>query len=273
MIPSPKVGFIGRLAIQVFEFFRRWEPRALWRNLRFQHSGISDGLPLPPSERIIAVAGSPDQALFLSTGQAMFEQLKEVLGRVPCEPGRSLEILDFACGCGRVTRHWKSEPNVRVRGVDTNPALIDWCTRNLTFAEFMVNTPEPPLPYADGQFAFVYALSVFTHLDEKDQGPWMQELCRVLRAGGKLFFTTHGESLIKGRLTAADRIRFQAGKLVVRRAWAAGTNLCNAYHPPAYVREVLIGRDLEIVEHIPSGALGTSSQDIYVISRKGASNR
>ena len=82
-------------------------------------------------------------------------------------------LLDFGCGCGRITRHWKDLPG-SVHGTDYNPHLVDWCAEHLPFADFALNSFEPPLPFADYSFDLVYSISIFTHLDEPLQVPWMQ---------------------------------------------------------------------------------------------------
>jgi hypothetical protein len=40
----------------------------------------------------------------------------------------------------------------------------------------------------------IYAISVFTHLSAELQDLWMKELRRIVRPGGHLLITTHGES-------------------------------------------------------------------------------
>jgi len=71
-----------------------------------------------------------------------------------------------------------------VHGSDYNPRLVRWCRESLPFADFRVNGLQPPLPYADGELEFVYAISIFTHLTEALQDAWLQELARVLAPGG-----------------------------------------------------------------------------------------
>ena len=146
-------------------------------------------------------------------------------------------ILDFGCGCGRVTRYWADQA-VEVHGSDLNPKLVAWCRSGLAFATFAANGLEPPLAYADGRFGFVYALSVFTHLPETLQVAWMEELRRVLRPGGHLLLTTHGAHYLD-ELTEDERRHFRAGQLVVRRDDRPGSNVCGAYRPEAHVRERL----------------------------------
>jgi len=85
----------------------------------------------------------------------------------------------------------------------------------------------------------------------------------VLAPGGLLVLTTHGEQYTD-RLSSEERKRFEAGRLVVRRAGAAGTNLCTAFHPERYLREVL-AEGFELLELRPGGATGTPSQDLIVL--------
>ena len=173
-------------------------------------------------------------------------------------------ILDFGCGCGRVIRYWKGK-GTRLFGADYNPSLIRWCRKNIHHAEFETNHPIPPTVYAAGEFDVVYAISVFTHLTERDQISWIGELRRILRLGGYLLITTHGESLI-GRLSEVDQGSFQMGRLVVRNKEASGTNLCATYHPQKYVRETL-SNGFYVADFVPQGL--QRYQDIYLLRKIG----
>ena len=53
---------------------------------------------------------------------------------------------------------------------------------------------------------------------------------------------------------------------VVRWEKAAGLNLCQAFHPLAFVRDRLAD-GWEFVEHVPRGALGNPEQDLVVLRR------
>ncbi len=52
----------------------------------------------------------------------------------------------------------------------------------------------PPTAYPDNSFDFIYAISVFTHLDEEMQFAWLQELKRISKKGGILILTVHGKT-------------------------------------------------------------------------------
>jgi len=202
-------------------------------------------MPLPPPALIVRVAGTADAAWFLESGRLADEAIRDVLKRdgVPVETLGA--ILDFGCGCGRVTRRWAGLRGVGVCGSDRDERAIDWCRRNLPFAE----------------------LSVLTHLPEELQLLWLRELHRVLRPGGRLVVSTHGAHYV-GRLDAAERVRFEAGELVVRWEEAAGSNLCAAYHPRTYVERALLPAGFALADFVEEGAKGNPAQDLYLLRKR-----
>jgi SAM-dependent methyltransferase len=222
-----------------------------------------EGLPIPPPWLLFLVAGTADVDWFLRTGKLGFESLIETLSRNRVEPRDLSAVLDFGCGCGRVTRYWKDWKGTRIHGVDYNPRLVEWCRRNLPFASFAVNQSEPPLQFATGELDLVYALSVFTHLSESAQIAWMEEMRRVIRPGGYLLLTTHGESYLD-QLSESERAAFRSGGLVVVEEAAEGTNFCNAFHPVEYVRKRL-AEGWEVVDFEPMGARGNPHQDLFLL--------
>lgn len=227
--------------------------------------GVEDGLPVPPPRLIVRVAGTADVGWFLESGRLAAESVQEALARHDRPIEELGALLDFGCGCGRVTRHWAGLERTAVHGADANEHAIAWCRANLPFAQFASNGLAPPLHYANGSFDFVYALSVFTHLPEDLQHAWVRELARLLRPGGFLLLTTHGERY-RERLTPAERAAFDAGRLVVRWPEGAGTNLCSVFHPRPYV-EGRLAAGLDVVEFAPEGARGNPHQDLYLLRK------
>jgi hypothetical protein len=93
------------------------------------------------------------------------------------------------------------------------------------------NEAEPGLPFEDGQFDVIWALSVFTHLVDT-WAPWMLELHRVLADDGILIATSvgpHHSDLIASEPWEEDRIGMNAlrhwaswelgGPMVLHSAW------------------------------------------------------
>jgi SAM-dependent methyltransferase len=208
---------------------------------------------------MVRVAGTADAEWFLGSGRAAYDAITT---HVPLQGNES--ILDFGCGCGRVTRYW-ADFDGSVAGSDVSRKAIDWCRENLDFASFLQNALSPGLDVEDDAFDLVYALSVFTHLTDKLQLGWRDELHRVLRPGGRLLITTHGRSYLS-RLDSDERAQFDRGELVVRWADIPGTNLCSAYHPERYLRETF-ARGFTFLELDPEGALGNPTQDLVLFQK------
>jgi SAM-dependent methyltransferase len=218
-----------------------------------------DGPPLPPRRLMVRVAGTADADWFLRSGRAAYDA---IAAHAPLAEIDS--VLDFGCGCGRVTRYWDTFDGT-VSGGDVSTKAIAWCRANLPFARFEANRLEPPLAFADESFDLVYALSVFTHLTAELQLAWRNELRRVLRPGGRLLVTTHGTSYTP-RLDAEERDRFERGELVVRWSDLPGTNLCSAYHPERYLRDTFAD-GFTSVELEPEGARGNPTQDLVLLRK------
>jgi SAM-dependent methyltransferase len=113
---------------------------------------------------------------------------------------RGAHVLDFGCGAGRVMRHLVDDVggDGEMCGVDIDRPSIEWLRANASPPLRPALCDERPwLPYPDGQFDLVYALSVFTHI-VADWAGWLLELRRVLAPGGVLIATAIG------RRTAAE---------------------------------------------------------------------
>ena len=228
-------------------------------SLRPRRPAAVDGPPLPPRRLMVRVAGTADADWFLRSGRAAYDA---IAARVPLESVES--VLDFGCGCGRVTRYWESFGGA-VAGSDVNGKAVDWCRDNLGFATFERNALAPPLRFDGESFDFAYALSVFTHLTAELQLAWRDELLRVLRPGGLLLLTTHGNSY-RSKLDAGERAAFDRGELVVRWGDVPGTNLCSAYHPEPYLRDTFAG-SFTFLELEPEGARGNPTQDLVLLRK------
>ena len=100
--------------------------------------------------------------------------------------------LDFGCGYGRVVRFLVDRvPAHRVFVSDVVGQGVDFCA-----AEFGVH---PVYSRAEldgislGSFDFIYAISVITHLNERNSVAFLRLLGESLTEGGIALFTTHGQ--------------------------------------------------------------------------------
>ena len=224
------------------------------------------GLPLPPPDKVRLVTGTDDLDWYVEGGRLARRSIEFALARNSVDMTEFDAILDFGCGSGRVIRYWKDLP-AAVHGTDYNSELIEWCRSAIGFAQFDVNEPNPPVAYPSEVFDLVYALSVFTHMDESSQLRWRDELRRILRPGGYLILTTHGPcKAYLQQLDAADRRQLLDGRMVVVHEEKLGTNACASYHPEEYVSGTL-SQGFEVVDFLRGGSFGTPYQDLWLMRR------
>jgi SAM-dependent methyltransferase len=211
----------------------------------------AESFPLPPHEMRLLSAGTAAPDRFVASGKTGIEWLRTTLARHGASMDDGTDILEFGCGAGRYLRHLSDRAGELV-AVDYNPYLLAWAEANLRFARFAVCGPRPPMPEPDDLFDVVFAVDVFSHLDDSSQVPWFDELTRVLRPGGLMLITLHGASRTEN-LPMGLRRTFGEGRLAVLRPALSGTNGCAAYHPRAYVERVF-GQRLPLVEHAEHAA-------------------
>jgi len=200
-----------------------------------------DYLPVPPLALRVRVGGWEETDHFLGVGRKIGWDLNKLLKGIDKNLNSFNNILDFGCGCGRVLRFLKPIEGQTIKGSDIDSESITWCQQNLgTIATFKVNHDLPPLPYPDASFDFIYSISVFTHLPEDMQFQWLEELNRVLKVGGFLITTAHGEALIPVGLPAEIFAQFkQQGFYYLK---GGGTNglpdyYQTAFHSHAYIQK------------------------------------
>jgi SAM-dependent methyltransferase len=176
-----------------------------------------------------------------------------LFGRLIAErrPGDPLRVLDWGCGPGRLARHMAecfAPTRLDLTGVDPDPAAIAWCRAHLPGIAFHDTAPLPPLPFDDDHFDAAYGFSVLTHLAEETQARWVDELRRVLKPGGVLVVTVHGDHY-RNDLDRAEGARYDEGRIVVRGGIPEGRKWFHSFHPAPAMRRLLAG--FERVDHHP----------------------
>ncbi len=151
-----------------------------------------DSRPVPPQETWISDKFGKTPEEYLDIGRRDTQQMLDILGRAGASPEELGHILEFGCGDGRMIRWLEHLADGReIWGTDIHAGRIMWCKQNLGAPfRFLTTTTVPHLPFEDRYFGFIYAGSVFTHIDDLAD-TWVAELRRILRPGGKLFMTVH----------------------------------------------------------------------------------
>lgn len=155
-------------------------------------------LNLPDEHRRFRVIGNKDPVGFLSSGCT---DAHRIVSAYENATGKSWHdahaVLDWGVGCGRVARHLAPDLGTRFFGCDIDADNVAWCRANLLGGGgYQPSLLEPPLPYADNSFDVIYGVSVFTHLRANWELRWLEELHRVLRPGGVVLMTVHGQTAI-----------------------------------------------------------------------------
>lgn len=156
----------------------------------FENSDLMDYVaPLPPIDLMENVSGLKNPQHFASHGADFFLALTDASSK-PLYQYKSL--LDFGCGCGRFARMLKGHPG-KVAGCDIDSRHVKWINENLDYVEGKVSKVYPPIPFSDNEFEAIVSISIFTHLNEKNQDEFLTELSRVCSPEGFLFLTVHGQ--------------------------------------------------------------------------------
>lgn len=177
-------------------------------------------------------------------------------------------ILDWGCGPGRIIRHLPEiiGNDCAYYGTDYNEKSIRWCKEHLKNISFNLNTLEAKLPYQENFFDAIFGISIFTHLSEEMHYRWFDELYRILKPGGILFFTTQGNNH-KVKLDKSELALFDAGKLVVRGKVKEGHRTFSAFQPPAFMHHLF--DQMEVLEHVElePGNGKIVPQDIWIVRK------
>ena len=245
--------------------------------------------PLPPHALRRIVAADEDE-IFLWSG---FVDLVGILGlfaqhqRRPDSDG--WRVLDFGCGCGRLTRFFVGAPlDWHAYGSEVNADHVAWCRDNLTGVDTRLNTVRPPLPFDTASMDLVYTVSVLSHLPAEPTAQWVAELARVVAPGGILVVSTHGQPAlatiasspqhqrmfrlspdealdIARRLPAEGMIHIPYEQDILDMANTGG-DYGNSFLSAEHIGSQWAGTDLELVAHLPGGLRGW--QDIAVLRRR-----
>ena len=240
---------------------------------RLEAERDSTGKPLPPTWMRQAVVGTADVDEFVASGVATAGSFSRILTNAGYDVRRLESALDFGCGCGRILRAMPEVTNAQLFGCDVKEPFVDWCSQNLAPARFVQANEYPPLPYESNQFDLIYALSIFTHLDEEHQDRWLGEWHRIMKPGGAALVTFRGGTGPEYAEEPTDELRAQVaantGVLFVRNDYWSG--IFPDFYQTAYTALEYVkghwGKFFEIVEVFPVSSL-VFGQDLALMRRR-----
>ena len=158
----------------------------------FTNVGLLD--ELPDIARIKRVAGSIANAnSFLNGGRNASCRILDIAADYGKSVKKSLDVLDWGVGCGRVARHMAQHPKLSVSGIDIDSDNVEWCARNLR-GDYRLTDLMPPSPCKDNQFDLIYSCSVLSHLTVDATDAWLAEINRMLKPDGLAILSFNGDT-------------------------------------------------------------------------------
>ncbi len=243
--------------------FARRALASLGANRRFRQT--HPRVAVPPLRLLWDAQSYTDYQRYWDSGRTSAEYYWDLIRtRLPASPGEPIRVCEWGCGPARIIRHF---PDLcvgypaTILATDYNAASIRWCKAHIAGVSFHHNDLAPPLPFERGQLDALYCRSVFTHLSEEMHYRWIEELGRVVRAGGLIVLSTQGAAHAS-RLLPEEREQYDRGELVVRQLAQEGKLFFAAFHNPAFVRGRLLA-GMRVEEHQE----GRNTQDVWVVRR------
>jgi SAM-dependent methyltransferase len=246
-----------------------------WHGFHVRLGDLDGRVPVPPMPLIARAHAGNTQNQYLVEGYSNFVKLEQALKRTTGKVFGDFEtILDFGCGCGRVTRHLAARGRGRTVGVDIDGEAIEWCRASLP-GDFHAIAPQPPLPLADGSVDLVVAIDVFIHFREADGLRWIEELARVSRPGGILLISiASSRALARARLGADHYAAVGRSDFIdlsrnddLDAVLADREYYRNVFHSHRYVRREWTRAGLTVLDIVP-GLIGNHN-DVVVLQRAG----
>lgn len=155
------------------------------------HVSQTDPSLVPPLDTVVKIqrANKADADAFFASGYRTALAYQKELCNYGSPANQMRNILEMGVGLGRLIIHYFPF-QANLYGCDVTPEAVAW-TRSKLGHRVQTETTgmEPPLPYPDGLFDFVYANSVFTHVPCSLMDRWAAELRRIIRPGGFLIFS------------------------------------------------------------------------------------
>jgi SAM-dependent methyltransferase len=165
-----------------------------------------------PPEDVHAMARGP---LSAAGGTYEADLVTDALESVGVEIPSLRSALDFGCSSGRVVRVLQAAyPSVGWHACDPNGPAIEWAREALPAIDFFVNGNEPPLSMPGETLDLVCAISIWSHFAPQLGLRWFEEMHRLIRPGGYLVCTAHGNAAVDFYISTAARPPAQADEIL-----------------------------------------------------------
>jgi ubiquinone/menaquinone biosynthesis C-methylase UbiE len=181
---------------------------------------------------LLAVDGSANEQVLQLTGAYSARQVATALALRSSD-----RVLELGCGVGRIG-HLLAPQVAHWEGADISANMLKVARErlashaNVGFTE-LVRTSLAPLP--DASFDKAYCVAVFIHMDKEDFYLYLEELARVVKPGGLIYFDTWNlVSRVGWRRYALEAAQYRNADLSARKDVAR-----NQFSTPDEVRAFL----------------------------------
>jgi SAM-dependent methyltransferase len=214
------------------------------------------------------------RSVYFEAGTSAVENITAAMDAANLGPPR--QILDFACGHGRVLRALKAAfPEAQLTAADVNPSGVEFCAQ--TFGARPIESQyRVELVDLGGPFDLIWVGSLFTHVDAGMFGRLLGHLSSALDRRGLLVFTTLGHWAVGGLRARTNLASFRPEQVegVLRDYDRTGFGFDVTYDPrvragdcivtPAWVRHQLDEHALSPVLYVEgSDERGWTGQDVF----------
>jgi SAM-dependent methyltransferase len=185
--------------------------------------------------------------------------------------------LDFGCGYGRVVRFLVERvPPDRISAADVIGQAVEFCRSE--FGVRAIHLDGNLEANRLGSYDFIYAISVVSHLNERNSVAFLRLLGESLAPNGILVFTTHGQTSLEhperygpefaARKAAIGRALAERGICFLRYRHLHGDDYGVTWHAREYIEATmgeLHGGRLDLMLFDPHGLDG--HQDVFAFRR------
>lgn len=143
------------------------------------------------------------------------------------ENPENLQVLDFACGYGRLLRFLAAWlPRANIRGAEIQADALE-VNRHLFGIDCHLSRSDPEAFSVNRRFDVIWVASLFSHLPDRLFRAWLRKLHSLLAPGGVLCFSVRDESQFAGQMPAEGFVyrpeseRIPIDSSIYGTAWAS----------------------------------------------------
>ncbi|MEW5955433.1 MAG: class I SAM-dependent methyltransferase [Candidatus Micrarchaeota archaeon] len=150
-------------------------------------------------------------------------------------------VLELGCGNGKTASALSLRESIELHAVDSSPTAVKLCRELVDRIDGKAVVREAnglKLGYANGFFDAVVCFHYLGHLPVAERLKAVEEACRVLKRGGKLFFKEFG----------TKDFRFGKGKQVEENTFVRGNGILTHYFSQQEIRGMFPALEPESIE-------------------------